>query len=643
MKTNLKVLASLVLVSALSAGHAQTASSTGTSSKTTTKKAHRKAVPQKPSVQSQIEELRQGLDAQKSQIDSLKQQLSDRDAQLQQAQTAAQQAQAAAQQAQQAAQAQQQQLSDNSEAVSSLKTSVTDLQTNTTSVVSTIQENQAQVKKAIESPDSIHFKGITLSPTGSFVEFATVNRTRATGSDIATPFTSIPFSAANAGHLSEFFATGRQSRLALLAEGKIDKATIRGYYEMDWLGTGVTSNNNESNSYVMRQRQIWAQAQLNNGWVFTGGQMWTLATEYSKGLLNRSEAIPLTIDPNYQTGFVWERQPGFRVVKIFNPLLSVGIAAEGAQTLTPSCSTAGSGAACPVNYLIGATGTGGGLYNGAGAPGATSSAPLTTYSYNLAPDLIAKIALDPSIGHFELYGVARFFRDRIFPNETLVKTTNPATGVTTVTVGGTSAGAYNDSTVGGGLGGSARFHTFEKKVDIGIKGLWGDGTSRYGAEQLPDLTLDPLGRIALLHNFSAMGFIEATVTPRMQLYAYYGGDYAGRRYFASGSGYEGYGLPNAATSGCGTEPLPGTTATTTPTGTLNGYSPNNPSNCGVSNKDVQEGTFGWWYDFYRGPKGRLRQGFQYSWIERNTWSGLNGVAPKAIDNIFETSFRYYMP
>jgi len=595
-------------------------------------------------VESQIEELRSDMNAQRGQIDTLKQQLADRDAQLQQAQQAAAAAQAAAQQAQQAAQSQQAAIAENTQSVSSLQGAVTDLKSNNQSLVTTLQDNQAQVKKEFENPDSIHFKGVTLSPTGSFIEFATVDRTRALAADINTPFTSIPFSTANAGNISEFFASGRQSRVALLVQGKVPNATLRGYYEADWLGTGVTSNNNESNSYVMRQRQIWAQGQFNNGWVITGGQQWSLATPYQKGLINRNEWIPLTIDAAYTNGFIWERQPGFRVVKIFSPALSLGVAAEQAQTLAPTCNAAGPGAACPVNYLIGATGTNGGLYNGAGAPGATSSAPVTTYSYNVAPDLIAKVALDKPYGHFELFGISRFFRDRVFPNEVLVTTTNPITGVKTVTVGGSSAGAYNDRTVGGGVGGSAHYLAYQKKINIGIEGLYGDGTQRYGDAQVPDITLRPDGQLALLHGFSALGSVEANVTPRLQLYAYYGGDYVGRNIFYNATGgEEGYGLYNNPTSGCGTEPLPGTTATTTPTGSMTGYSPATPGSCSVNTKDSQEVTVGWWFDIYRGEFGRLRQGFQYSWAERNTWSGVNGLSPKGIDNMFFTSFRYYLP
>jgi hypothetical protein len=125
---------------------------------------------------------------------------------------------------------------------------------------------------------------------------------------------------------------------------------------------------------------------------------------------------------------------------------------------------------------------------------------------------------------------------------------------------------------------------------------------------------------------------------------YYGGDYDGRRVFNDGTGTEGYGSNLLATSGCGTEPAPGSTVGgSASTGTVNGFSPASVGSCGVNTKDVQEGTVSVWYDYYKGPMGRLRSGLQYSYIERNTWSGANGLSPKAIDNMIETSFRYYLP
>jgi hypothetical protein len=617
MKTNLKALAALALALILPYGIAQTSSSTTKKKQTASEKA----------VQAQIDALRSDM---QTQIQSLKQQLSEKDAQLQQAQQAAAAAQAAAQQAQQAAQQAQQANATNTESVTSLQGAVTDLKANNASLVQTVQDTQKKTAAEVEHPDVLHYKGITLSPAGSFIEAATVNRSRATGSDINTPFNSIPFNGADNAYISEFFGTGRQSRLALLAEGKITDWTLRGYYEMDWLGTGVTSNNNESNSYVLRQRQLWAQAEAASGWIITAGQQWSLATENRVGIINRTELLPQTIDSQYNVGFVWERQYGARVVKSFdNKQLWVGLSVENPQTETPSCqatgtTTAGTALACPTNYLVGSTGTGGGLYNGAGGPTATggAGAPLATYSYNLAPDLIAKVVYEkPGFGHYELFGIARFFRDRVYPNATS----------TTVSTG---TGAYNDSTVGGGIGGS--FYVPVKKfADVGLSGLWGDGVGRYGSSGLPDTTVRPTGQLALLHGFSALGTVVFHPTPRLDIYTNYGSDYDFRRYFDYEKGTVGYGSPLIKDTGCGIEVAPGTSPQV-------GYQPSAPASCGSPTRDTQEFTVGYWYDFYKGPMGRLRTGIQYSYFWRVGWSGTGGT-PNGNDNLFETSFRYYLP
>jgi hypothetical protein len=615
MKNHLKTMATCVLVSAMATAHAQTTTGAGSATGKGTVR-HRAAgkAPHRPSVETQIQQLRQDME---SQINQLRQQLNDSNAQLQAAQQQAATANAAAAQAQQQAQQQQQQTADNASAVSNLQGAVTDLKTNSTSLASSIQETQTNITKKVEHPDSIHFKGITISPTGSFIEAATVYRNGAIGGDINTAFTGVPLQNSNNAQISEFYGTGRQSRLAIKATGQVAHMTMTGYYEMDWLGTGITSNNNQSNSYVVRQRQLWAQAALNSGWKFTGGQMWSLATETTKGLDNGTEILPSTIDSQYTAGFVWTRQYGFRVSKDFGKKLWIGASAENAETLNPA------GSSLPTNVLLGSAGTSGGLYNST-----------ANYSFNLAPDMIAKVAFEPGLGHYEVFGIARFFRDRIYPNE-VVTTVG---GVTTVT--GTAAGAFNDSTVGGGLGGSARVPLANKKLSVALKGLWGDGTGRYGSSTIADITLRPNGQIAPLHNFSALGTIEANPTARLNLYINYGGDYVGRRYF----GKTGYGSPLTNMSGCNTEPLP----SATPTNGGDGFSPSTPANCGGNNKDVQELSAGYWYNFYSGPMGRLRQGIQYSYFQRNLWSGAGGTTnpggnAKGTDNMFWTSFRYYLP
>ena len=69
------------------------------------------------------------------------------------------------------------------------------------------------------------------------------------------------------------------------------------------------------------------------------------------------------------------------------------------------------------------------------------------------------------------------------------------------------------------------------------------------------------GSSRLLHGFSALGTLELHATPRMDIYANYGGDYVGRNYFTdtiTGKA-AGYGNPAFSDSGCGKEPGPGTT------------------------------------------------------------------------------------
>jgi TolA-binding protein len=611
MKNRLKTLATLALVSAMSAGLAQTTAS-GTASTTQKRTTTRRPVaPKKPSVESQIQSLRDDMQNQQGQIQQLKQQLSDRDQQLQQAQQAAAAAQAAATQAQQQAAQQSATLTENTQAVSNLQGAVTDLKGNNVSIASTVQEEQAKVQKQISNPDSIHFKGVTLSPTGSFLAAETVWRQKATGGDINTQFTGIPLNYSNAGHYSEFYGSGRQSRVALLATGTASpNLALGGYYEADWLSAGVTSNNNQSNSYTLRQRQLWAQAHWGS-LTFTGGQMWSLATETTRLTQNRSEILPQTIDSQYTAGFAWARQYGFRVSKDFSPNFSIAVAAENPQTLNVA------GHNLPTNFIIGSAGNAGGLYNSAGTSAANTN--VAQYSANLAPDILVKAVYEsPKLGHYELFGISRFFRDRVFPNGT----TN-------------SVGAYNDSTVGGAVGGGFRIPTLHKHLDVGLKGLWGDGAGRYGSSTIADLTVRPDGQLALIHNFSALGTLDFHVSPRLDVYANYGGDYVYRRYFqTSPTSAVGYGAYTNVETGCNTEPVPGTTIT--------GYSPATPGNCTADTKDVQEFTAGYWYNFYSGPAGRLRQGFQYAYFQRNIWSGI-GVTPKGADNMFWTSLRYYLP
>ncbi len=625
-----------------------------------------------PTVASQLKTMSEALDAQQKQIEALRQQLQTRDQAVQQLQQRLDQSQTAASQAQAKAESASAEASKQEQSVTALRTDVDDLKQNSATTALTLQDTQKSIKDAVESPAAIHFKGVTLTP-GGFVAAETVWRQRATSADINTPFTGIPYQGNALAHVGENNFTARQSRLTLLAESKVGSAKLTGYYEGDFLGTGVTSNNRQSNSYVFRQRQIYAQAALKNGWSFTGGQMWTLATETKQGIQNRQEALPQQIDPQYVVGFTWARQYGFRVVKDFGGKFALGLSVEGPQATiggrgfsTVSTTTVGSASVSTTgNTFINAPGAGGGLYNFVDPAG---------YTVNKAPDFIVKAAIDPGWGHYEVFGILSTFRNRVYPCGVVGTNANDTAPPVTPTeiacpVNGSfspsSAGAYNDTRNGGGAGFSFLVPTFAKKLDVRGKIVGGDGIGRYGSAQLADLTIRPDGTQALIRTAHGMAGLELHATKKLDIYAYWGAEYASR---AAYQGYDsitvtktptipladgttvpasttttfklnqigGYGSALANNSGCSTENPP-----------ANQLTPSGGGTCAGDIRVIQEGTIGFWHRFYQGPKGGIRWGLQYSYFQKDGWAGNNNsavaISPKAVDNMFWTSFRYYLP
>jgi Skp family chaperone for outer membrane proteins len=562
-----------------------------------------------PTVQEQIQALRHDLE---TQINSLKSDLADKDAQLQKAQQAASEAQASASKAEAAASVQQQAVTDNTAAVTTLQSTVTDLKGNQASLATTVSDETSAVKKAIANPTALHYKGITITP-GGFMAAETVWRQKATGADIPTALSSVPFDGANSSSLSEFFGSARQSRVSLLAEGKNASTTYRGYVEADFLGTGTSSNNNQSNSYVLRQRTVWGQVILKNGITFQGGQMWSLAAERAKGLSNFSGDVktPQTIDPNYVPGFVWARQYGFAAIKS-GKQVSYGISLENAQTLQ-------GGSNCPTVTVSGVTSSAC-LWGTASAQSSSYNAVNATYSYNLGPDIIGKVAVDPGWGHYEAFAIGRFPHYEYYPN------------YASTTVSKTS-GHFTDSLPTGGFGGSLRAPVFGKYGDFGLSGLYGWGVGRYGDTTLADVTFDAKGRMKALTNASGLATIELKPTPRLVVYVNYGEDFAGRLNNLAAGTNAGYGLLNVNNSGCNVQ-------STTPT---SGTASTSGSPCTGNNKFVQETVAGMWYDFYKGAAGRVRFGLQYGNLNRAIWGGTTTPEAVATENQFYTSFRYYLP
>jgi hypothetical protein len=671
--------------------------------------AKKAAVPSGPTVEEQINALKSDL---QGQINQLKGDLATKDAELRQAQQQAADAQAAAAKAQQAADAEQSAVTENTSAVGTLQGTVTDLKTNQASLATTISDTAVSLKKSFENPDTLHYKGVTITP-GGYMAGETVWRSKATGGDIPTAFTSVPYEGSDLYSLSEFYGSARQSRVSGMVEGKTDWGTLRGYFEGDWLGTGITSNNNQSNSYVFRQRVVWGSAITNSGWAFTGGQLWSMSTEDKVGISNLSGDIltPQTIDPNYVAGFVWTRQYGFRMTYTTKHA-AFGVAAENPQLLY-TASLAGN----TPYAVLGSAGTNGGNYNAAvsgvtattyvqnytNEPGTTTYLPvyntitaatnITNISFNQAPDVIVKAAIDPGWGHYEIFGIGRAAHETIYPGVTtdILK----YGGQTDIELGAaidpksSTAGAIRSKDYLGGFGGSLRVPLLpQNKLSFGAKGLYGPGMGRYGASTLSDVTANASGGISPIHNLSGLFTLEANPSPRLILYLNYGGDYAGREDYstpatttlgspsavfcptgftaasqctkspsaallAAGGSWGGHwGTPSQAAVGYGSRELSNSSCNTITapgynTGSSTGFLPG--GSCGAQNRDVQEVTGGWWYDIYKGDRGRFRQGFQYGYVVREGWSGAPpsgggpGIGAKGIDNMFWTSLRYYIP
>lgn len=420
---------------------------------------------------------------------------------------------------------------------------------------------------------------VTLSMVG-FTEFAGIWRQRDEGADVSSTFKlNYPNSALY--YTGEVRESARQSRFGFLAQGPFDGLNkVEGYFEMDFLSAGVTSNSNESNSYTLRLRQAYATwAQPDNGWYILAGQSWSLATLYKSGLAPRQEDIPLTIDAQYVPGFNWTRNAQIRFVA-YGPFAAFGLSLENPENISAS-STA----------LTSPGGTG----SVTGSTGTSPNNTTTAYGTEIAPDIIGKLALEPGWGHFEVYSLTRWFHDRGFA--------------------GSSTTASNHTRVGQSIGGGFILPLIPKVLDVQASGIWGRGNARYGSGQLPDAIVSASdGSLTAMREYQALAGIILHPSKRVDLYAY--------------GGYERE--PNGAISApasnasCNVPSAGGTTL---------------PSACTTAL--IKQATGGFWWKFYKGPLGYLMTGVQVSATSNKTFRAVDNTYGKANDLMAFYSLRYY--
>jgi hypothetical protein len=452
---------------------------------------------------------------------------------------------------------------------------------------------------------------------GGFLAAETVWRQRNQVSDMGSPFGAIPYPFSPLYNENEFHGSARQSRISLLVEGQLDPTQkLSGYYESDFLGTGTTSNYNQSNSWALRLRQAYLTYD-NSYWGFhlLGGQAWSLLTQNQVGITPRKENIPLTIDANYLPGFNYTRNWQIRLVQDFGPMFSFGISVEGPATIF-----GGSAATAPAG-TGGAFASGGTVVNGLlvnfNNPGQSFLTGVTVTT-DRAPDVIEKVAFDPGWGHYEVFGVQRFFSDNV-----MTCFAGACVAGSTVLTGTAS----EKNTNGWGVGGSVLLPLVPKYLEFTGSVLYGKGIGRYGAGQLPDVTIGLDGSLTPLTVLTAMVGLVGHPWEGLDVYAYAGMERANASFFNVGTALFGYGNPGFSNVGC---------TITTPAS----FGGATPANCIANNRRLSEITVGFWQNLYKGDYGRLAVGAQYEYIKRDSFDGIGG-APYTSDNIVLTSLRYY--
>jgi hypothetical protein len=120
-----------------------------------------------------------------------------------------------------------------------------------------------------------------------------------------------------------------------------------------------------------------------------------------------------------------------------------------------------------------------------------------------------------------------------------------------------------------------------------------------------------------------LGGLTHHPSSQLELYAYGGDEYTGRYAFASPEGNAaGYGSPLTDYTRCTNEVALNT--------------------CNGANRNIYEGTFGYWYRLYRGEYGRIEFGNQIVYMHRKLWSGI-GKTPQGGEKVVYSSIRFYLP
>jgi uncharacterized coiled-coil protein SlyX len=451
----------------------------------------------------------------------------------------------------------------------------------------------APAQKEEVSPLQFHIGSATLTPVG-FMDFTGVFHNHVAGGNIGTSFGSIPYATSTGGilpyqtNLSEFRFSIQNSRIGFRTDADVMGAHVIGYMEADFLGTPASTNIAvTSNSQLLRARLYWVDLRKGS-WEILGGQTWSLITPGRLGISPLPSDVFYTqdMDVNYQAGLFWGRIPELRFVYHLPSDKAAFAVAIDSPDQYAGGSSGGSSIVLPAAL---ATPYAGELDFGASSGGIATP--------NVAPDIIAKLAIDPiKRVHFEIGGVERSFKV-YYPGVA-------ATG----TVVAIPAATYSKEGGGGFL--NLHVEVF-KGFRLMTNNFWGDGVGRYIFGQAPDLVANANGSITPLHSAATVTGFEFSQKKTL-IFAYYGGILIGRDPVIDTNGkYVGYGYIGSSSS---------------------------------QDRSIQEATIGFNQAIWKHPKyGALNLIAQYSYLSRDPWYVATGQPANATLNEVFIDLRYTLP
>ncbi|WP_342356302.1 hypothetical protein [Acetobacter persici] len=435
---------------------------------------------------------------------------------------------------------------------------------------------------------------------GGFVEFSNIWRDSNMTSGPATAWNNFPYANSPNHGLSEERMSAQLSRMSVLMEANPSKdVRLQAYVESDFGGSAGTTNSVQISGYTPRLRQgYFTFTQKDWGLHILMGQAWSLATNYAKGILPRQEQLPAVTDNNQIPGITFTRVPQIRIGKDWHQKYWLGLSVEDPQATVAFSSALSSGGTLPAAYgeKVGArvyyANSGGVLLN-----------PSAQYTYNPAPDIILKGAVDTSIGHYEVFGLARWFRSlAVEPGMTTTR---------------------KHTTFGGGVGAGMTVPLGTKKLQMAGNVTAGEGIGRYGPSLIPDTTPNARGALSPVPELMGSLGLIGHPTPSVLLYTYGGIETAGRkRYMGADGAQYGYGVNDLNLGGCDVE-----------FGT-----------CNAQTRTLASLTAGGWWHFVEGRYGSVMGGLQYTYIRKFAFRGNDGngnsVYPTTSGNTVYVTFRY---